>query len=115
MNKELEDRIYDAAEKALFTTVFGKDYVRFEAHSLCGEDVSFEVYADDFDDILSEVKSNYEFFDIEEHAVMWWHTHGEKGAPKELELLLFDAQSIKHMYRVLYMQMCNLKKELEEE
>lgn len=112
MNKELQNRIYDAARRAFFEAVFEKDYVRFEAH-LFGEDISFEVYADDFDDIFSEVKSNYEFFDVEEHAVMLWHTHGESEETKDLMTSLNDAQAIKMMYGNLCLHLNDLRNELE--
>ena len=117
MDEFLEDRIYDAAIIADFVTTFYKDYVYFASQSPCGEDIGFEVYKEDytFDDIFEEVMANFKYFDVDEHAIMWYETNGKSGAPTDLSTLLNDAQSIKHMYKVLYMQMCNLKKELEEE
>lgn len=117
MNKELEDKIYDAAISADFVTTFHKDYVNFASHSPCGEDIGFEVYKEDytFDDIFDEVMANFKYFDVDEHAVMWYETHGKNGAPTDLRTLFNDAQAIKNMYGYLYMQMFNLKKELEEE
>lgn len=117
MDEFLEDRIYDAAIIADFETTFYKDYVYFSSQSPCGEDIGFEVYKEDytFDDIFEEVMENFKYFDVDEHAIMWYETNGKSGAPTDLRTLLNDAQSIKHMYKVLYMQMCNLKKELEEE
>lgn len=117
MDEFLENKIYDAAISADFVTTFYKDFVNFESHSPCGEDISFEIYKEDytFDDIFEEVMENFKYFDVEEHSIMWYETNGKSGAPTDLMTLLNDAKSIKHMYRVLYMQMCNLKKELEEE
>ena len=117
MNEFLEDRIYDAAIIADFETTFYKDYVYFASQSPCGEDIGFEVYKEDytFDDIFEEVMSNFKYFDVEEHAIMWYETHGKSGAPTDLRTLLNDAQAIKNMYGYLYMQIFNLKKELEEE
>ena len=117
MNEELEDRIYAAAISADFVTTFYKDYVNFEAHSPCGEDIGFEVYKENytFDDIFDEVMANFKYFDVDEHAVMWWETHGKNGAPTDLRTLLNDAQAIKNMYGYLYMQMYSLKEKLEEE
>ena len=117
MNGELEDRIYDAAQVCGFTTFFREDSVYFEAHSPLGEDISFEVYKEDytFDDIFDEVMANFKYFDVDEHAVMWWETHGRSGAPTDLRTLLNDAQAIKNMYGYLYIQMYSLKEKLEEE
>lgn len=117
MDEFLEDRIYDAAISANFVPQFYKDCVLFQAHSPSGEDISFEVYKDDytFDDIFEEVMANFKYFDVDEHAVMWYETKGKSGAPTDLRTLLNDAQAIKNMYGDLYMQIFNLKKELEEE
>lgn len=117
MNEELENRIYDAALEAHFVPQFYKDYVLFQAHSPCGEDISFEVYKDDytFNDIFDEVLNTFKYFDVDEHAVMWYETHGKSGAPKDLETSLNDAQAIKNMYGYLYIQMYSLKEKLEEE
>lgn len=117
MDEFLEDRIYDAAKIAAFETTFYKDYVYFASQSPCGEDIGFEVYKEDytFDDIFEEVKSNFKYFDVDEHAIMWYETNGKSGAPTDLRTLLDDAQDIKSMYGYLYMQIFNLKKELEEE
>ena len=117
MDEFLEDRIYDAAISADFVTTFHKDYVDFAAHSPCGEDIGFEVDKENytFDDIFEEVMSNFKYFDVDEHAIMWYETNGKSGAPTDLRTLLNDAQSIKNMYGYLYIQMYSLKKELEEE
>ena len=117
MDEFLEDRIYAAAISAGFVTQFYKDYVTFEAHSPSGEDIPFEVYKENytFDDIFDEVMSNFKYFDVDEHAVMWYETHGRRGAPTDLRTLLNDAQAIKNMYGYLYIQMYRLKEKLEEE
>lgn len=117
MDKELENRIYDAAISADFVTTFHKDCVDFASHSPCGEDIGFEVYKEDytFDDIFEEVMANFKYFDVDEHALMWYETHGKNGAPTDLRTLLNDAQAIKNMYGYLYIQMYSLKEKLEEE
>lgn len=133
MDEFLEDRIYDVAKECGFITHFGaeEDYVTFEAHSPCGEDISFDVYYDNdpfnedeyisdhdayfFKVIVRELKDMGRCFDVDEHAVMWYETNGKSGAPTDLRTLLNDAQAIKNMYGYLYMQIFNLKKELEEE
>lgn len=117
MNEELKDRIYEVAISANFVPQFYKDCVLFQAHSTCGEDISFEVYKDDytFDDIFDEVLHTFKYFDVDEHAVMWYETHGKSGAPTDLKTLLNDAQSIKILYGNLCLHLNDLKKELEEE
>lgn len=117
MNEELKDRIYEVAICANFVPQFYKDCVLFQAHSPCGEDIGFEVYKEDytFDDIFEEVMSNFKYFDVDENATMWYETNGKSGAPTGLSTLLNDAQAIKNMYGYLYMQIFNLKKELEKE
>ncbi len=117
MDEFLEDRIYDVACGADFVTHFYKDYVSFGGYSPSGEDISFEVGKEDytFDDIFEGVLENFKYFDVDDHALMWYETHGRSGAPTDLRTLLNDAQAIKNMYGYLYMQMFNLKTELEEE
>lgn len=118
MNEELQNRIYDAALKAQFEVQFFDDYVYFRGYSPSGEDISFEVYYEDegtFEDIFNGVLETFTGFDVDEHAVMWWETHGKKGAPTDLRTLLTDAQAIKNMYGYLYIQMYSLKEKLEEE
>lgn len=117
MNEELQNRIYIAVISANFVPKFHKDYVYFQAHSPSGEDISFEVYKEDytFDDIFNEVMANFKYFDVDEHAVMLWETYRKSEAPKDLRTLLNDAQAIKNMYGYLYMQMYSLKEKLEEE
>lgn len=117
MNKELEDRIYDAALKAQFEVQFFDDYAFFRGYSPSGEDIGFEVYKENytFDDIFEEVMQNFNYFDVDEHAAMWYETNGRSGAPTDLRTLLNDAQAIKNMYGYLYIQMYSLKEKLEEE
>ena len=117
MDEFLEDRIYDAVISANFVPQFYKDCVLFNGRSPSGEDISFEVYKEDytFDDIFDEVMANFKYFDVDEHAVMWYETHGRSGAPTDLRTLLTDAQAIKNMYGYLYIQMYSLKEKLEEE
>lgn len=117
MDEFLEDRIYDAACSADFVTHFYKDYVNFGGYSPSGEDISFEVGKEDytFDDIFNEVMANFKYFDVDEHAAMWYETHGRSGAPTDLQELLDDAKAIKEMYKNLYENLRDLHKELEEE
>lgn len=117
MNKELEDRIYAAAISADFVTTFHKDYVNFEAHSPCGEDIGFEVYKEDytFDDIFEEVMANFKYFDVDKHAVMLWERYRNSEDQTDLRALLNDVQATKNMYGYLYIQMYSLKEKLEEE
>ncbi len=118
MNEELEDRIYAAAISANFKPQFYEDYVYFIGYSPSGEDISFEVSYEDegtFEDIFDGVLVTFTDFDVDEHAVMWWETHGKKGAPTDLRTLLTDAQAIKNMYGYLYIQMYSLKEKMEEE
>lgn len=118
MNKELEDRIYDAALKAQFEVQFFDDYAFFRGYSPSGEDISFEVYYKDdgtFEDIFDGVLVTFTDFDVDEHAVMLWETYRKREAPKDLRTLLNDAQAIKNMLGYLYIQMYSLKEKLEEE
>lgn len=117
MNKELEDRIYKAALKSQFEVQFFDDYAFFRGYSPSGEDISFEVGKEDytFEDIFNGVLVTFTDFDVDEHAVFWYETHGKNGAPTDLRTLLNDAQAIKNMYGYLYIQMYSLKEKLEEE
>lgn len=117
MNGELENRIYAAAISANFVTTFHKDFVNFASHSPCGEDISFEIYKEDytFDDIFDKVMENFKYFDVDEHAVMLWERYRNSEDQTDLRTLLNDAQAIKNMYGYLYIQMYSLKEKLEEE
>lgn len=118
MNKELQNKIYDAALVAKFGVQFFEDYAFFRGYSPSGEDISFEVYYEDegtFEDIFDGVLVTFTDFDVDEHAVMLWETHGKNGAPTDLRTLLNDAQAIKNMYGYLYIQMYSLKEKMEEE
>lgn len=118
MNKELEDKIYDAALVAQFEVQFFDDYAFFRGYSPSGEDISFDVYYEDegtFEDIFNGLLVTFTDFDVDDHAVFWWETHGRSGAPTDLRTLLNDAQAIKNMYGYLYIQMYSLKEKLEED
>lgn len=133
MDEFLEDRIYETAKECGFITHFDseEDYVTFEAHSPLGEDISFDVDYDEepfnedeyisdhdayfFKVIVRELKYMGMCFNVEEHAVMLWNMHREKGVPKDLEKLLEDARYIKILYQNLALHMRDLKKEWEEE
>ena len=118
MNKELEDRIYDAALVAKFGVQFFDDYAFFRGYSPSGEDISFEVYYEDdgtFEDIFDGVLVTFTDFDVDEHAVMLWEKYRKSEDQADLRTLLNDAQAIKNMYGYLYIQMYSLKEKLEEE
>ena len=117
MNEFLEDRIYDAAQVCGFTTFFREDSVHFETRSPRGEDISFEIYKEDytFDDIFDKVMENFKYFDVDEHAVMLWERYRNSEDQTDLRALLNDAQAIKNMYGYLYIQMYSLNEKLEEE
>lgn len=117
MNKELEDKIYDAASVAKFEVQFFDDYAYFRGYSPSGENISFGVYKDDytFEDIFDGVLEIFTDFDVDEHAVMLWEKYRKNGAPTDLRTLLYDAQTIKNIYGYLYIQMYSLKEKLEEE
>ena len=131
MNEFLEDRIYDAAQVCGFTTFFREDSVYFEAHSPLGEDISIEIEYDAFpfiEDMYIKDKDAYVFkvivrelsgyfkcFNADAHEVELWNLHGTTGAPTDLQKLLDDAKEIKKMYKMLYVYLDDLHKELEEE
>lgn len=75
----------------------GED-IELENVSPAGEELIISVSVDD---LLVELKDNYEFFDAEEHACMWFEQH--KGEPSSLRELLDDAEKIEEMYRELYL------------
>lgn len=82
-------------------------YVLFNNESPLGEDISFELdYGDHFDentieDLYNHVFELYFYFNCQDHAVEWYNTNGENGAPTDLEALLEDAQDILKIYRDL--------------
>ena len=105
MNENLKNKIIEAAESLDWKVTLKENYACFESFSLEGENVIIEICKDNYtlNDILEEIKNTYEDFDSDEHAVMWYMTHGLSGAPTDLKTLLDDAELIKTMYDNLHL------------
>lgn len=74
----------------------GED-IELENYSPAGEDLIVSVHKNN---IIQELRMNYENFDAEEHAYNWYGKN--RGEPSSLEILLEDAHAIEDMYRDLY-------------
>lgn len=131
MDEFLEDRIYETAKECGFAPCFDEDYIIFRAHSPLGEDISIEIYYDEppfkgdydrinddayvFKVIVREAESYFKCFNEEDRAVSKWKYKIKSGEPADLQELLDDAKAIKEMYKNLYENLRDLKKEWEEE
>lgn len=101
--------------------VYWKDgYVIFGNESPLGEDISFELdYGKHFnkstiEDLYNHVFELYFYFNWQDHAVEWYNTNGENGAPTDLEALLEDAQDILKIYRELEHTVYNLLRKSQQ-
>ena len=65
--------------------------------------------------IVRELSGYFKCFNADAHAVELWNLHVKTGVPTDLQKLLDDAKEIKKMYKMLYVYLDDLHKELEEE
>ena len=99
MKKEFFDKFVDVCE-AQGWAVRGErtdEYVTLCNYSPAGEDISFDVRTDDF---VNEVYEEYNGFNAEEHAAMYYCAEN-RGQPSSLRALLNDADAIDDMLQNL--------------
>lgn len=98
MKKKVFDKFVEVCE-AQGWTVRGErtdEYVTICNYSPAGEDISFDVEVDNF---VNDVYSEYDNFDAEEHAAMWYGQN--RGEPTSIRALLNDADAIDDMLQNL--------------
>ena len=110
MDEKIKNRIIDTVAYLGWSVNFYEDEMYFENYTPCGENIIIEVCKEKytFQNILKEVKSVNDYFDPEEHAVMWYKTHGLNGAPTSIRTLLEDADVLTEMYKDLYIALLNI-------
>ena len=67
-------------------------------YSPAGEDYCFAAYTDT---IVEDVGNEAEYFDIDEHVMIWADRRGYNGVPDTIRELLDDAEAIKAMLNEL--------------
>ncbi len=103
MDERLEKILVRVVEDKGWGFKFNKEesYLLLSNSSPEGEDISIEINFEngfDIDYLFEEIESTYNDFDCQDHAVMWYETHGSNGAPTDLEVLMKDAKDIENMY-----------------
>lgn len=106
MDKKLEKVLIDVVENEGWGFDFNEEdgYLLLPNSSPEGEDISIEVFFEngfDIDCLFEEICSIYTDFNYQDHAAMWFDTHGSNGAPTDLEVLIEDAKAIEGMYENL--------------
>jgi len=76
-------------------TIFLKNY------SPEGQDISFEISAENDEELVSKLQRNYESYDPEQEASLWYGQN--RGEPSSLETLLKDMKETQEMYHRLYL------------
>jgi len=105
--ESFEDKAVDAAEQLGWTARFYEEgdnkSVCFSNSSPEGEDLELEFYYEDADDLVKQLRENYEDFDVDEHVyeMLSAKHHGCSGVPSARDLV-DDADEIESMYCDLY-------------
>lgn len=88
-----------ALEKEGVTLYYGDNYIELEFYSPAGEDYLTTIFTDSDESFSEQLKSTYEEFDIDAHAVQCYNMN---GAPQDLGVLLNDAKEIEEKLYKLY-------------
>lgn len=73
--------------------------------SPAGEDFSIYIQGGNANEFITELKTYYEDFDVDQHAIDWYGAG--RGEPSSLRELLDDAEAIKEMIYSLYQKLEN--------
>jgi hypothetical protein len=94
MNKKLRNKI-----ESLGWNIYecSKTSYELSQYSPAGEDFGFSISGNNDKELMQDIKDYYNYFDPEQHALMWV---GSKGAPS-LRILLNDADAIDEMLKKL--------------
>lgn len=76
--------------------------VIIEKWSPAGEDLSFEFEYNRNNDIISQIKSVVDNYDVDEHVEMWAQSRGRNGVPSSYRTLVEDAEIIATTLDELY-------------
>lgn len=86
------------------TSSFDKENITFLKYSPAGQDFSFSVSADDFEDLSIEILEYHDSYDVSYEAYIWLDSwgHGVNGAPYDMRDVYDDMQSCKDSIYELY-------------
>lgn len=86
-----------------------------QQYSPLGEDMFIEVCnTRSISNVINEIKREYKFYDIDEHAMLWINGRGQNGVPNSISALVKDAEDIEDMLEELYHAISKFEKELKE-
>lgn len=116
LNANEKARLEAIAESLDWRVHWGKDDVEFEKYSPEGEDFSFSVDCDTWEELISGVAAYSADFDVDEHVELWIDSRGKRGVPSSVRALVEDAEAIDKMVRELASKLNypDLNKEPEE-
>lgn len=81
-----------------YSDIYTNGDIELETDSPAGEDVVFEVNANN---LVYEVRCYANNFDVDDHVLMWAEHRGENGVPNSIRELLDDAVAIQDMLNEL--------------
>lgn len=99
----ISKEIIDAIESLDWDYKYASDdkTISLKNYSPEGQDISFEIFAENDEELISKLQRNYESYDPEEEASLWYGQN--RGEPSSLETLLKDMKATQEMYRRLYL------------
>ena len=106
LERRAKESLIEAIESLGWSVEQDEDYITIEQYSPSGEDL-----CETFDynkPLVEQAESLYDYFNPDEHAVMWFGQG--KGEPGGLQELLDDAVAISHMYYDLWQKLLELNK-----
>ena len=100
---KLSNRIIKKFQAADFIYQYNDGCHSFGKYTDYGQDFSFDVYANNKEELLEGVHNYYESFDPSQEAYYWLDEtgHGKNGAPYEMQAVLDDMkQCEEYIYNV---------------
>lgn len=96
----IDEKYSEVFEKLdwMYSAIYQNGDIELETWSPAGEDIVFDVNADN---LVYEVRCYANNFDVDDHVLMWAEHRGENGVPNSIRELLDDAESIQDMLNEL--------------
>ena len=111
--KDWKDIVKKVAENLDWNiTIYGNEFT-FQRYSSCDQDFSFEVSADDFEELCDNIIDYYNDFDVSYEAYLWLDEtgHGQNGAPYDMRDVYDDMKECEKSIESLG---CHLSKALNK-
>lgn len=116
MNKQVSNLIIKTAKSSGWTVIKNKNEFTFSKYSPAGQDFSFEVEANNIDELISKIYNYHDSYDVSEEAYIWLDNfgHGKNGAPHDMKDVYKDMVACKKMIYDLYDDLFVLNKQISE-